>query len=431
MDYILLKKKWWKFFSVFFFIANSIQLQPISPSNFIYKYKNVMHDNGIWWDKLSTISSNRYDYSENNVENINFLNKGFRIVLDKNNTVFNLFGNLLLKNNLYIYYNSDLYSNVNLSGFGFHNNWVALQIGKGREVWGAGNDINLALSDNANPYNYFMLSSDYGKIRVNYIHGFLENKDGKSNRYINARGIEWTNKSSLVIGLSETIIYSGNNRPMDFGYLNPLSTHLEIELNNRLSTIGDSSSNAVWQLHIDWLVKKQSRISINYLIDEFVFDPNIEIGKEHGKAFSLKLISLLKPFNLYYSFIFVGTPTFRHGNGTNNFINDKNPLGWQYGSDGTQTCVGLIYLKRNNMIFDFSYNIIDIGDESIAKRPYEPYSDFLKGKFPSGRVSHIKLIKSEMQIKLKSNLMIGFMGKYFLKINSQRIESFLTVSLNF
>ena len=159
MDYILLKKKWWKFFSVFFFIANSIQLQPISPSNFIYKYKNVMHDNGIWWDKLSTISSNRYDYSENNVENINFLNKGFRIVLDKNNTVFNLFGNLLLKNNLYIYYNSDLYSNVNLSGFGFHNNWVALQIGKGREVWGAGNDINLALSDNANPYNYFMLSS--------------------------------------------------------------------------------------------------------------------------------------------------------------------------------------------------------------------------------------------------------------------------------
>ena len=36
-------------------------------------------------------------------------------------------------------------------------------------------------------------------------------------------------------------------------------------------------------------LQKQTRISLNYLFDEFVLDPDIhKIGKEHGKAYSLK-----------------------------------------------------------------------------------------------------------------------------------------------
>ena len=50
------------------------------------------------------------------------------------------------------------------------------------------------------------------------------------NRYITARGFEWTNKKSLIIGFSETVIYSGENRQFDIGYFNPISSHLEIEL---------------------------------------------------------------------------------------------------------------------------------------------------------------------------------------------------------
>ena len=67
----------------------------------------------------------------------------------------------------------------NQSGIGFENNWVILQIGKGRESWGAGNDIQLALSENSGTYDYFLLASDYGKIRVRYIYGFLENVKNK------------------------------------------------------------------------------------------------------------------------------------------------------------------------------------------------------------------------------------------------------------
>ena len=43
--------------------------------------------------------------------------------------------------------------------------------------------------------------------------------------------------------------------------------------------------NAVWQIHLDYMLK--IILEFQLLFDEFVFDPNIEIGKEHGKDIQL------------------------------------------------------------------------------------------------------------------------------------------------
>ena len=109
------------------------------------------------------------------------------------------------------------------------------------------------------------MASDYGKVRVRYIYGFLENIDNNINRYITARGLEWTNKRSFIIGFSETVIYSGINRSMDLGYLNPISSHLEIELNNRLNIIGDGNSNALFGNYtLDYLIKELQTILLTF-----------------------------------------------------------------------------------------------------------------------------------------------------------------------
>ena len=277
------------------------------------------------------------------------------------------------------------------SGIGLENHWIMLQFGRGHENWGSGNDIQLALSENSGNYDYLILASDYGKVRVKYIYGFLENVQPNINRYITARGLEWTNRKSLIIGLSETVIYSGENRSMDIGYLNPISSHLEIELNNRLNTLGDGNSNAVWQLHLDYLLFKNFRVSLNYLYDEFVLDPDIQIGKEHGKAYSIRLaytpiFSNNHLFTLYSNFIYVGSPTFRHGMGTNNFVQNGRPLGWYMGSDGQEFCIGFNYFNNDNLILNFSNGFLQIGEETITNRIFEPYADYQKGKFPSGKV---------------------------------------------
>ena len=43
------------------------------------------------------------------------------------------------------------------SGMGFQNNWARLQVARGRESWGSGNNIHIGLNSNSEPYDYFLL----------------------------------------------------------------------------------------------------------------------------------------------------------------------------------------------------------------------------------------------------------------------------------
>ena len=298
----------------------------------------------------------------------------------------------------------------NIFGFGYKNDWVLLQIGKGNENWGAGSNISLALNQYSNSYDYFLLASNYGNVRVRYIHGFLERTEENHNRYINARGIEWTNKINFNIGLSETIIYSGFNRSIDFGYFNPISTHLEIELNDRLNFPASlNATNAVWQFHFDYTIQNL-KLSLNYLLDEIVLDPRTELDKEHGKGYAIEIdksykLFSNKTFNIFGYFISIGTPTFRHGFGTTNFVQKGKPLGWPNGSDGTDLFLGLKYTDESS-ILKLGIGQIFIGEESINKRIFDKWKDYLKGTFPSGEVSKSLYIDSYFKYKLTPNIII-------------------------
>jgi hypothetical protein len=323
---------------------------------------------------------------------------------------------------------------TDLSGIGFQNDWLTLQLGRGRESWGAGNEIQLPLSENSPAYDYSMLGLDFGRLRAKYIHGFLESTENGINRYITARGIEWTNRKSLVIGLSETVIYSGEDRPLDIGYMNPISTHLEVELNERLNTSGTSNANGVWQISGDWLINRKLRISGNYLFDEFILDKiEFEEGKENGKAYSGRIsytpiITETSLLTTYFSLLTVGTPTFRHGNGMNNFIQRSKPLGWQYGSDGQELIFGLNYFNRTNLIVQFEAGQRNNGEESITSRSYDPYADYLAGRFPSGSVKESLFISSKLQWWWKPNIQISGSVEWD---NNESLQSFIGINIYF
>ena len=53
---------------------------------------------------------------------------------------------------------------TNASGFGYKNQNILFQIGRGRENWSAGNEIGLALSKNSPSYDYFKFI--YEKIKL-------------------------------------------------------------------------------------------------------------------------------------------------------------------------------------------------------------------------------------------------------------------------
>ena len=47
----------------------------------------------------------------------------------------------------------------NQSSVGFENSWAIIQFGRGKESWGSGDNIQLALSDYSAVYDYFLLGS--------------------------------------------------------------------------------------------------------------------------------------------------------------------------------------------------------------------------------------------------------------------------------
>ena len=439
-----------------------ILAQPIPSDFFDSKSRKILYNVGEGWSSLSNfkspcfLESTPYGLTQKNSDEL-FLELKTGIKNNNRDLALYSFGRFKFKKYFYGYFYPKITTNITanndgldklteakarhfnfsdlyISGFGYQNDWVWIQISRGYENWGAGNDISLALGNENAGYDYLLFGSDYGRLRVNYLHGLLESVGHKINRFITARGIEWSNKKNLIIGLSEIVIYSGENRSLDFGYINPVSSHLEIELNNRLNNIGIGNANAVWQAHFDLMIKNKVRVSLNFLFDEFVFDPDIEIGKEHGKAYSAKLSYGLKKsnnhiFSLYSSIIKIGTPTFRHGNGMNNFVNRGIPLGAIEGSDVIDLQLGVNYFNRKNFISSLAIKNTRTGSENIMKRPYEPFKDYLKETFPSGQVLTVNSLEMDIEWWWRSNTSLSLTSQ--INTNQQKKGNEISFQIRF
>ena len=408
-------------------------------------YKNSF-DYGNHWDQISSFeSTEKYNFNMNGKSESHYDLHNVFTINDKNIFFINYF-NLSFKNYFYLYasseskyvYDEDKISNSEnnilglsnnsknlVSGVGLQNNWVNLNLGRGRESWGSGNDINILLNSNSAPYNYFKLSSDYGKLRVNFLYGTLETVNDNINRYFFSRGIEYTNKNIFLISFSETGVYSGRDRNLEIGYFNPIGEALEVEWNDRLSVDGTLSTNSVWQSTIELFLKNNIRLSGNFLIDEFVLDRDIQKGKKHSIAYSFRisksfLLEGNQRITLLTSFIKVGSPTFRHRDGFNNFVNINSPLGWQGGSDGLERVLGLNYLNKKKLILRFKFKEINSGGLNLLINPYSPYLDdsYYHEKFPSGNVDKQKILSFDFYWRINPFISLVYKDALYQQNNN-------------
>ncbi len=327
---------------------------------------------------------------------------------------------------------------TDLSGICFQNRWMIIQFGRGRQSWGAGNDIQLALSESSNSYDYGMMDLDFGRLKVRYFHGFLESDSISTNRYISGRGIEWNNNKNIILGLSEIVIYSGINRSLDIAYLNPISTHLEVELNKRQNEPKNDSGNGVWQFSLDFKPANRIRLSFNYLIDEFVLDRSqSQNDKDSGKALSIRTVykSNINDQHLisyYFSFIHVGTNTFRHEDGKNNFVQRERPLGWEFGSDARDYNLGLQLYSWGKIIVLSKIGRREVGENNLTYNLYAPYQNYQKTSFPSGNVNEIDYVTSQLQFQIQENIILESKLDYSISnLSGKNLEASIGVNYFF
>ena len=174
---------------IFLYQPDTIFAQTIPKNNISYESKILLYDAGLNWESLSNFSPIKYKINDKNYgEGLRY--SGYIGVANNlsNSSLF-FYNRFVFKNYFYIFFQpvfnnqfigsnydptikSLNYVHKNINGIGFQNNWLSFQIGRGNENWAAGNNIELALSDNSGIYDYLQLASDYKKVRVKYIHGF-------------------------------------------------------------------------------------------------------------------------------------------------------------------------------------------------------------------------------------------------------------------
>ena len=405
--------------------------QEIPPEFQSFQIRKLFLDNGSKWEEKTIFGPIRFIYKNNTSDSL-ISTARFGTMFFNHKKMLYAYGHFTFKGNFHGYLYPRIvdspdqfnrYSGVprdierggftsgetDISGISFQNNWMIFQFGRGRQSWGAGNDVQICLSENSNSYDYGMLDLDFGKLRVRYFHGYLETDSLANNRYITGRGIEWNNGKYLLFGLSEVIIYSGKDRPIDFAYFNPMSTHLEIELNDRQNNVGTGTGNGVWQLSLDYNLLERIRLSGNYLFDEFTLDKQqTDEGKGKGRAFSFRSTYQIYSrdesiISCYASLISVGTNTFKHQDGNNNFIQRGKPLGWNIGSDSEEIKTGLNALYNNKLIVNIEAGRRVLGEKNLLDDPYLGYTNYLAGQFPSGAIEDVSFASARLQWWIKSN----------------------------
>ena len=411
--------------------------QEMASDFFAYRYNQIIFEsNQFAWEKNTSFGPLRYNdfdfmiknkISEDSLK----LNRAIGLNVDFHDYNLYAFQRISYKSKFYTYFyfrlvNDDNYHSrytgisrkksrlglssgeMDFAGMGYEDDNFLLQFGRGRQSWGVGGDIKIGLSEYSPSYDYGLLGLKFGKYKFRYFNGFLENIDSY-NRYITGRSLEWNNNKNILVSFSEIVIYSGLNRSLDFAYLNPVSTHLEIELNNRQNTLGVISGNAVWQFSVDYKFHRDLRIMTNFIIDEFVLDKiQLDSNKTNGLALSNKIIwnppYIPENSNIFFSFIAAGTKTFRHEMGYNNFVHRGHPLGWVYGSDGYEIASGFNLFLDRQFLFISKLGKRIIGSNSTKNLPYLQNDDYLIDIYPSNPVKDIFFIDLKFDLLLKHNL---------------------------
>jgi len=416
-----------KIIMLFIVLNGNIFSNEIPDSFFDNIIKEVKFDAGLNWENNSLFYGYRYNLFDLELSH-KLKNSIFGFRASKNQNLFYSYNIFKLKHNFNIYLNYFISDEIKLvegdekkissfesiTGLRFSNKWLYVSYGKGAQGWGTNYDITLGVNQDSEPYDYGALGLDFGYLKVNYFHGFLEKDTVSNNRFINGRGLELTNKKSAIIGISEIVIYSGNNRSIDFSYFNPISTHLEIELNERTNLLGSGSGNGIWQLYVDFFIASNIRVSGNYLIDEFILDQEqINEKKASGRAYSYKVVYSPKISNnqilsLYFSKINIGTYTFRHQLGSNNFVQSGKPLGSILGSDCIENKAGVRYMASEKFLTTFNFGQLKIGENSINETPNIPYTDYTIVPFPSGDYQKVVFLSQKFQFHFKTIYSLTF-----------------------
>ena len=303
-----------------------------------------------------------------------------------------------------------------------------LLLGREHLRWGPGKEDVLLLSDQIPPFDMLKLEGKLGSFKFIYFTTILDQiwvpyypDAGElspgffAKRYLSGHRVNLKLKFGLEMGISEVVVYGGQNRNLEPYYLNPLLPYYGEQYNQ------DVDDNPLWafDLALTWFKNKEFYAEI--LVDDFQYDfksepqqTGFQIGFDGAQIFGLKksymnieytkinnwVYGQNKPWNIY---------TY-HGFGMGSIL----------GPDADRLFLKLVYHLNQDIGVSFSEDYKRKGEGRIEtpQTPAVPHSK----KFPSGIVEYSNQIRFETSYQPSSNFKLDLAWGY------KRIENFQNAS---
>jgi hypothetical protein len=311
-----------------------------------------------------------------------------------------------------------------------------LLLGRDHLRWGPGKEDVLLLSDQIPPFDMLKLEGKLGSFKFLYFATILDQiwvpyypEAGElspgffAKRYLSGHRVNLKLKFGLEMGISEVVLYGGQNRNLEPYYLNPLLPYYGEQYNQ------DVDDNPLWafDLALTWFKNKEFYAEI--LVDDFQYDfksepqqTGFQIGFDGAQIFGLKKSYL----NIEYTKI-------------NNWVYGQNKpwniytyhgfgMGSILGPDADRLFLKLTYHLNQDIEVSFSEDYKRKGEGRIEtpQKPAVPHSK----KFPSGIVEYSNEIRFETSYQPSSNLKLDGGLSYteirnFQNVSGKKTDGFL------
>lgn len=263
---------------------------------------------------------------------------------------------------------------------------LKLLLGRHSVFWSPARFGALGISDNSPSFNMIMLSTEltsekWGSFYLYTLSSVLDkmwnnqNRRYLANRYLSAHRLDWLFRERVEIGITEIILYGGDIRLPEPGYLNPIIPYYGIQYNSRYN------DNSLFLADFSIRPVNNLRIYGELLIDDFRYvlysnDPN-DVGLTLG-------LSLATDFDFSAEYTRVNRWTYTHLVTENQFLHYGSVIGHQIGPDGDILTVESSKFLNENTRLALRYQLKRKGEATPEDRYRgEEYKDM---GFPSGIV---------------------------------------------
>ncbi len=288
--------------------------------------------------------------------------------------------------------------------------YLRLLLGRDHLRWGPGRADALLLSDQIPPFDMVKAEAGFGSFKFVYFATVLDqmrDPEGRfqAKRYMSGHRLNLRLRFGVEMGISEVVVYGGENRDPEPYYLNPVLPFYGEQHNN------GKDDNVLWGFDVALSMFRNKELYFELLVDDFQYDFESE---PHQTGFQLGL-NWADPFGWRRSY--VNLEYAKINNWVYGQIQPWNVYtyhGWGMGSvlgpDADRLSLRLLYHLAPSIDLTLSsqYRRKGEGRIGVFSEPTVPYS----GEFPSGVVEHASQHRLGFTYQPSARLKLDFSAGY-------------------